>query len=104
MSAPPSVVVEWLTVLLVGRDLELLRGRERLARDLVADADDDLVLAGGEVRGREQARQSQALPGVGVTAPVLGLLEDLLAVLLEHVLHVDGGPERRLVDAGVVDL
>src|SRR4051812_46332968 len=49
-SAPPSVVVEWLTVLLVGRDRELLRGRKRLAGDLVADADDDLVLAGGEVR------------------------------------------------------
>src|SRR2546423_8743624 len=91
-------------LLLVLGDLELGRGRERLARNTVADADGDLVLAGGERGGREQARERQALARIREAAPVLGLLEYLLAVLQERVLHVNRGAQRRLVNAGVVDL
>src|SRR5688500_6697466 len=64
--------------LLVGREGELAGRRERLAGDAVADADDDLVVAGRHLVGREQARERQALPAVGKPLPVFGLLEQLL--------------------------
>src|SRR2546423_8313006 len=91
-------------LLLVVGYLEPGRGRERLARNSVADADGDLIVAGRERGGREQARERQALSRIREAAPVLGLLEDFLAVFEERVLHVDRGPERRLVNARVVDL
>ncbi|MDT5294006.1 MAG: hypothetical protein QOJ76_886 [Acidobacteriota bacterium] len=65
VSAARNVVVGRGGGLLAGHDLELGCGRERLAGDLVADADVDLVLTGGEVRGRQQPRQRQSLAGVG---------------------------------------
>src|SRR5436305_13491695 len=91
-------------LLLVVVYLELGRGRERLARNSVADADGDFVVAGRERGGREQACERQALPRIREAAPVLGLLENFLAVFEERVLHVNRGPERRLVNARVVDL
>src|ERR1700750_2385879 len=91
-------------LLLALDDGELLRGRERLARNLVTDAYHHFVFAGGEGRGRKQACERQALARVRKPAPVLRLLEYFLAVLRENVLDIHGRTQRRLVDASVVDL
>src|SRR5689334_9763687 len=99
MSAPLLFVSVMRRLLLVLDDGELLRGRERLARDFVSDAYHHFVFAGGEVRGREQTRERQTLARLREPAPVLCLLEDLLAVLRENVLNVHGRTQSRLVDA-----
>src|SRR5215510_13000654 len=85
---------------------DLFVGRDRLVKDVVFDRHLDVVEAWLEVLERDQTRQRHLL-AVDRAQSALAVLfdpHDLFAFLRNYVFDVRARPQRRLVDADVVDL